>query len=173
MKVQQVQQVQQPVFQFAKLFWINYFVAIILEATTLLHYYTNHSFYSVFYSVIWTSKNNPYYWSHILRFVRHRVTAPSFSVRKYVYFVHTILTVYLTILYTFIVSAQGGAALAPRPPQITHSLRPQHNIDCCIQVIVIRTFFELSTSKSYYFTYMPAKHFTLGQMIHISNLLKA
>ena len=34
-------------------------------------------------------------------FVRHRVTAPSFSVRKYVYFVHTILTVYLTILHSF------------------------------------------------------------------------
>ena len=57
-------------------------------------------------------------------FVRHRVTAPSFSVRKYVYFVHTILTVYLTILYTFIASAQGGAALAPYPPQSTHGLRP-------------------------------------------------
>ena len=82
-----------------KLLCSNYFGGY--YTTTLLHYYTNHSFYSVFYSVIWTSKNNPYYWSHILRFVRHRVTAPSFSVRKYVYFVHTILTVYLTILHSF------------------------------------------------------------------------
>ena len=118
--------------------------------------------YSVFLFSYMNIKNNPYYWSHILRLFVTVFTTPSFSVRKYVYFVHTILTVYLTILYTFIVSAQGGAALAPRPPQITHSLRPQHNIDCCIQVIVIRTFFELSTSKSYYFTYMPAKHFALG-----------
>ena len=118
MKVQQVQQVQQPVFQFCKRFLdkllcSNYFGGY--YTTTLLHYYTNHSFYSVFYSVIWTSKNNPYYWSHILRFVRHRVTAPSFSVRKYVYFVHTILTVYLTILHSFlsVSSRRCGACAAP------------------------------------------------------------
>ena len=87
----------------------NFGVGLIFETTpetyskllqSICNRYIN-LIYPFFYSVYMDIKNNPYYWSHILRFVRHRVTAPSFSVRKYVYFVHTILTVYLTILHSF------------------------------------------------------------------------
>ena len=99
-----VQQVQQPVFQFAKLFWINYFVVIILEATTLLHYYTTTlitPFIPFSIQLYGHQKIIHIIGPTFCVFVRHRVTAPSFSVRKYVYFVHTILTVYLTILHSF------------------------------------------------------------------------
>ena len=59
-------------------------------------------------------------------FVRHRVTAPSFSVRKYVYFVHTILTVYLTILHSFlsVSSRRCGACAAPS----AEHARPQASV---------------------------------------------
>ena len=105
-------------------------------------------------------KNNPYYWSHILRLFVTVFTVPSFSVRKYVYFVHTILTVYLTILYTFIASAQGGAALAPRPPQSTHGLRPP-----CITSFVSLSCISLCTL---YIPLYPTKYIHLLQEIQIN-----
>ena len=137
MKVQQVQQVQQPVFQFAKLFWINYFVVIILEATTLLHYYT-------------TTLITPFIPFSIQLYGHQKIihiigptfcvcsspcfTAPSFSVRKCVYFVHTILTIYLTILHSFlsVSSRRCGACAAPSAeharPQASPSIFEQSGI---------------------------------------------
>ena len=102
-------------FNFAKDFWINYFVVIILEATTLLHYYTNHSFIPFSIQLYGHQKIIHIIGPTFCVFVRHRVTAPSFSVRKYVYFVHTILTVYLTILHSFlsVSSRRCGACAAP------------------------------------------------------------
>ena len=106
-------------------------------------------------------KDNPYYWSHIFCVcsspcLLHHL----FSVRKYVYFVHTILTVYLTILYTFIASAQGGAALAPRPPQSTHGLRPP-----CITSFVSLSCISLCTL---YIPLYPTKYIHLLQEIQIN-----
>ena len=105
-------------FQFTKTFWINYFVSIILEATTLLHYYTTTlitPFIPFSIQLYGHQKIIHIIGPTFCVFVRHRVTAPSFSVRKYVYFVHTILTVYLTILHSFlsVSSRRCGACAAP------------------------------------------------------------
>ena len=75
-----------------------------------------------FYSVIWTPKLD-HILVTVLAFVRHPVYGTIICVRKFVLLCSYHLTDYLTILHTFIASAQGGAA--PRPPQSMHGLRPQ------------------------------------------------
>ena len=60
-------------------------------------------------------KNNPYYWSHFLRLFVTLFTAPSFSVRKFVWLCTHHLTIYLTILHSFlsVSSRRCGACAAP------------------------------------------------------------
>ena len=111
-------------FSIHQTFWINYFVSIIWRLLHYYTYYTNHSLFRFSIQLYEHQKLSILLVPYFAFCSSPCFTAPSFSVRKYVYFVHTILIVYLTILYTFIASAQGGAALAPRPPQSTHGLRP-------------------------------------------------
>ena len=61
------------------------------------------------------TKIRPYFWSQFLAFVRHTVTAPSFSVRKFVWLCTHHLTIYLTILHSFlsVSSRRCGACAAP------------------------------------------------------------
>ena len=84
-------------------------------------------------------KDNPYYWSHIFCVcsspcLLHHL----FSVRKYVYFVHTILTVYLTILHSFlsVSSRRCGACAAPS----AEHARPQASLHNFIRLLILYLF---------------------------------
>ena len=116
MRVQQVQQVQQPVFQFCKMFLMELLLYRLFWR--LLHYYTTtlHKIItkSTFCMTYFCVCSSPY------------ITVPSNQCQKFVLFCPYHLTVFLTILYTFIASAQGGAAQAPCPPP--EHARPQASL---------------------------------------------
>ena len=135
MKVQQVQQVQQPVFQFCKRFLdkllcSNYFDTYhTTTPTTLITPYI-----PFFYSVIWTSKIIHIIGPTFCVLFVTVFTAPSFSVRKCVYFVHTILTIYLTILHSFlsVSSRRCGACAAPSAEHARPQASPTTSVSCTI-----------------------------------------
>ena len=102
-------------FQFTKTFWINYFVVIILEATTLLHYYTNHSFIPFSIQLYGHQKiihiiGPTFCVLFVTVLLHHLLVSESF-----VWLCSHHLTIYLTILHSFlsVSSRRCGACAAP------------------------------------------------------------